>query len=356
MRGLVWDGRELHLTDELEVRAPGEDEVRVRVLRSGICHSDLNAIDGRSALPIVLGHEAAGVIEEVGQGVTDWQVGEAVIAVSYTPCGHCRECERRSPGNCDETFGIVPHYPFTWKGQAVSSYANVASFAGEIVVKTGQLFRTHDLAPEQAALIGCAVATGYAAVMRKGQVGAGDRVVVIGVGGIGVNAIQSARLAGAQVLAVDINPAKEATARHFGAEAFLLASRDMDGQALAQAIQAAYAPVDVAIECSGAPAAIEGAIHCVKRGGRTVLVGMSSPGASVRLDVDTMVFGRTVLAELGAGIQPSVDTPRLIEYARDGRLDVGAQITRVWPLDQYQEAIDAVRAGKVTRALLDHTR
>jgi S-(hydroxymethyl)glutathione dehydrogenase / alcohol dehydrogenase len=355
MRGLVWDGVELRLTDALEVRSPGPGEVRVKVLRSGICHSDVNAMDGGGEGLVVLGHEAAGVVLEVGEGVAGWSIGEAVAVAAWTPCGHCRECERDAPANCDETFGIIPHSPFTWQGQPVRSYANVASFAGEIVVKASQLFRTYDLPPEQAALIGCAVQTGFAAANRIGQVRAGDNVVVIGVGGIGVNVIQGARLAGARVLAVDINPAKEAVARRFGAEQFLCASRDWDGPSLTEALQREMAPIDVAIECSGAVSAVQATIHAVKRGGRAVLVGMSLPGKTVELSVDALVYGRAVVAELSGGARPPEDMPLLIEYVRDGRLDVASQVTRVWPLAQANQAIDALRRGEVVRAMLDHT-
>ena len=355
MRGLVWAGGELHLTDALEVRAPRAGEVRVKVLRSGICHSDVNAMDAGGDGPVVLGHEAAGVVVEIGEGVTGWTLGEAVAVAAWTPCGHCRECERDAPANCDETFGIVPHFPFTWQGQPVCAYANVASFAGEIVVKASQLYRTYDLPPEQAALIGCAVQTGFSAANRIGQVRAGDNVVVVGVGGIGVNVIQGARLAGAKVLAVDINPAKEEVARRFGAEQFLCASRDWDADALTQALQQQMAPIDVAIECSGALTAIKAAVHAVKRGGRAVLVGMSLPGKSVELSVDALVYGRSVVAELSGGARPPEDMPVLIDYVREGRLDVASQVTKVWPLAQANEAIEALRRGEVVRAMLDHT-
>lgn len=354
MRGLVWDGKQFHLTDALEVRSPGRGEVRVRVLRSGICHSDVNAMDAGDSGLVVLGHEAAGVVAELGEGVTDWELGEPVIAITWTPCGHCRECERDAPANCDETYGIVPKFPFTWNGKSVRSFANVASFAGEIVVKAHQLVRSYDLPPEQAALIGCAVSTGYAAAKHIGAVRAGDRVVVIGVGGIGVNVIQGARLTGASILAVDINPAKEGVARRSGAEHFLCVSRDMDGAALADMIKREFAPVDVAIECSGALSAIQGAIHAVKRNGRAVLVGMPLPGASIELSVDALVYGRSVVAELGAGIRQD-DFPMLVNYVREGKLEVASQVSKVWPLAEVAEAIEAVRRGQVVRAMLDHT-
>lgn len=249
MRGIVFDGERLRLTDALAVREPGPGEVKVRVLRSGLCHSDLNMVDsGMIRAPIVLGHEAAGEIMALGPGVSDYAIGDRVLVGTQTPCGECRECARGTPANCDVTWGMVAPQPFTWEGRPTYSFSNVSSFAGEIVAKTGQLFRTGDLPPEQAALIGCAVSTGYAAARTLGQVTSGDRVVVIGVGGIGVNAIAGAALAGAEVLAVDLNPAKEQAARDVGARRFFCATRAMDAETLAAQLREAFAPIDVAIE------------------------------------------------------------------------------------------------------------
>lgn len=356
MRGLVWDGARLFCTNALEVRAPGKGEVKVRVLASGICHTDLNMLEGgQIATPVVLGHEAAGVVAELGEGVSGLAVGDAVMVGTQTPCGHCRECKRGEPANCDETWGFVPGQPFRLEGRPVNSFANVSSFAEEIVVKASQLYPTGNLPPAQAALIGCAVSTGACAAWNLGRVRAGDRVAVIGVGGIGVNAIQGARLSGASVLAVDLNPRKEDVARAFGADRFVLSERGMSAQALGQAVRdaAAPTPVDVVIECSGAPVAVEAALHAVKRGGRVVLVGMAAPGASVPLGLDAMLSGREIISVMNGGARPEEDYPRLIELARARRIDLASQVTQVWPLEQFEDAIAALRAGAVTRAVLD---
>jgi len=357
MRGLVWDGTRLQLTDALAVREPGAGEVKVRVLRSGICHSDLNMIEsGLVRTPIVLGHEAAGEVMALGPGVDTFAVGDRVMVGTQTPCGTCRECKRGTPANCDVTWGMVAPQPFTWKGEATYSFSNVSSFAGEIVVKTGQLFRTGDLPPEQAALIGCAVSTGYAAARNLGRVGAGDRVAVIGVGGIGINAIAAAALAGAEVLAVDLNPAKEQAARDAGASAFLPATREMDADALAAAMQNAFAPIDVAIECSGARVAAEASIAGTKRGGRVVLIGQSGAGVRASFDLNGVTMGKEIVATLNGGARPAEDYPALIALAQERRIDLAAQVTKVWPLAEFEDAIAALHAGAVTRAVLDHMR
>lgn len=356
MRGIVFDDGRLQLTDALSVREPGPGEVKVRVLRSGICHSDLNMVDGGVIpTPVVLGHEAAGEVMALGPDVRDFALGERVMVGTQTPCGHCRECRRGTPANCDVTWGMIAPQPFTWQGRPTYSFSNVSSFAGEIVAKTGQLFRTGDLPPEQAALIGCAVSTGYAAARTLGRVGAGDRVVVIGVGGIGVNAIAGAALAGAEVLAVDLNPAKEQVARDAGATLFFCATRARDADALAAGLRDAFAPIDVAIECSGAAVAAEASILATKRGGRVVLIGQSAAGARASFDLNGVTMGKEIVATLNGGARPAVDYPKLIALAQAQRIDLARQVTRVWPLAEFEAAIEALHSGAVTRAVLDHT-
>ena len=356
MRGIVWDGQNLVVTDALEVRAPREGEVKVRVLRTGLCHSDMNMMEIPGVqVPIVLGHEGAGVVAEVGPGVTQWAVGDAVMIGTQTPCGECRECKRGTPANCDINWGYVSDNPFTWEGKPTGKFANVSSFAGETVVKASQLYATGDLPPEQAALIGCAVSTGYCASCVLGEVREGDRVMVIGVGGIGVNAIQGAKLAGATVLAVDMNPDKEEVARSFGADAFLLSQRGESAQDLARRMREAFDPIDVVVECCGAPSAIEASLLGVKRGGRVVLIGMAAFGSTATLPLDKVVSGCEIVAVMAGGARPERDYPELIRLAQQGKLEIAAQVTRVWPLAEVEDAMEALRTGQVTRAVLDHT-
>jgi S-(hydroxymethyl)glutathione dehydrogenase/alcohol dehydrogenase len=189
-----------------------------------------------------------------------------------------------------------------------------------------------------------------------GRVKAGDRLAVFGIGGIGVNAVQGARIAGAKVLAIDRNPAKEAVARQFGAAHFHVAEPDQDGMALAHMLAGRYGPIDVAIECSGAIGAVEAALHCPKRGGRTVLIGLSVPGTQARLSLDAVLGGREIISTMNGGALPDRDYPALIAEARAGHLNLRDQISHVWPLGQVEDAMAALKAGAVTRAVLDHTR
>lgn len=354
MRAAVWDGASLYVSDRVALRPLKDGEVRVRVLRSGICHSDLAMMTPHlPMLPIILGHEAAGEIAELGSGVEGWAVGDPVTVGTQTPCGQCRECLRGEPHNCDINWGYAPNFPFSLDGKPVASFANVSSFAQEIIVKASQLFAIDGLPLEEGALIGCAVSTGVCASRVLGRVRPDDRVLVFGVGGIGVNAIQGAARLGAHVIAVDANPAKEAAARQFGASDFVLSDRLLDAQAAGAMLARDHGPIDLVVECSGAVGAIDTALRSTKRGGRVVLIGMSRPGSQAALPLDSFVTGGEVIATMNGGALPDRDYPGLIDQVRDGRLNVADQISGIWPLDQINDAIAALKAGEVTRALVN---
>jgi len=338
VRAAIWDGSNLFV-DEVSLVPPAAGEVTVRVLASGICHSDLNVIDARSPVtaPVVLGHEAAGVVERIGHGVDSVKAGDEVMISSMTPCGECPSCRASRPSRCRTAYGSAS-YPFRWRGSEVRSYANVSSFASHVTVRASQLFSTAGIPPVSSALIGCAVSTGWGAVTNVAQVVAGEVVVVIGIGGIGVNAIAAARAAGAgRVVAIDIDARKERIARHFGADEFA-----SDVKTIAAA--------DVVIECSGAAAAIAAASTLAPT---VALVGIPPADYELPVNARSLVLGRRILGSLNGDVVPPRDLPRIIDLIRSGRLDVAAQVSGTWPLDQIHNAIAAVRAGEVVRATLD---
>jgi S-(hydroxymethyl)glutathione dehydrogenase/alcohol dehydrogenase len=340
----VFDGERLNVVDDLEVPAPGPGEVTVRVLASGICHSDLNVVDGARPVPppVVLGHEGAGVVEVVGPGVEGWVAGDEVVLHGLTPCGSCRSCRRGHPTACAEAFGRGAT-PFRRHGTPVRSYANVSSFSERTTVRASQLVRADGLSPVTGCLLGCAVSTGFGVVRNVAGVAAGDRVAVIGVGGIGTNAIRAASLAGATVTAVDLDPTREALATERGADRFLTAG----------AATALVGGFDVVVECSGAPSAIESALALTAPGGTTALVGLPPVGGTVSLDVGALMSGRRVVGSLNGDTLPDRDLPVLVEQARSGTLGLEALVSGVWPLEAIHDAVAAVRAGEVVRAVLD---
>jgi S-(hydroxymethyl)glutathione dehydrogenase/alcohol dehydrogenase len=344
VRAAVFDGTELVVVDDLEVPEPGPGEVTVRVLASGICHSDLNVVDGTVPVPppVVLGHEAAGVVDRLGEGVEGWAVGNAVLVGGLTACGTCRSCRHGHPTACPEAFGRGAT-PFRWRGQAVRLYANVSSFSTLVTVAASQLTSTEGLPPTQACVIGCAVSTGYSVARNAAGIRPGDRVAVLGVGGIGANVVQTAKLLGAaEVTAVDVDPGKEPAARHFGADRFVLAG-ELDGQ------------FDVVVECSGAPAAIDAAIAATGPGGTTALVGLPPVGHRASFDVGALMRGRRIVGSLAGDLVPERDTPAIVEHVRRGELDVAGLVSDAWPLEGIHDAIAAMRAGQVVRAVLDLT-
>ena len=357
-RAAVFDGERLSVVDDLEVREPGPGEVRVSVLASGICHSDLNVLDGIAPVPapVVLGHEAAGVVDAVGQGVDGWAEGDQVVVASAVACGRCRACRAGRPGECVDAFAASTP-PFAWRGAPVRAYANVASFAGATVVRAEQLVASAGIPADEGALIGCAVSTGYGVTMNVARVREGDTVVVFGVGGIGVNVLQTARLLGcARVVAVDVNPEKANAAVHFGADELVVAPRSATAEELVALVRATVdAPIDAAIECSGAAVAVAAAIDVTGRGGTTALVGIPPPGTRASFDVSSLLRNRRIVGSLNGTIDVRQDFPAIVEHVRHGALDLGAQVSAVWPLAAIDEAIAAVRDGQVVRAVLDHT-
>ncbi|HUP71950.1 MAG TPA: alcohol dehydrogenase catalytic domain-containing protein [Acidimicrobiales bacterium] len=358
MRAAVWDGSKIIVVDDLLVRDPGRGELQVDVRASGICHSDLNVIDGTSPrdAPMVLGHEAAGVVRALGDDVDGVSVGDAVIVGSVAPCRSCRACHDQRYTDCTTAFGRGTT-PFEWRGRPVGQYANISSFSSRITVSAAQVVPAAGLAASHAALIGCAVSTGYGVVRNVAKVRAGDRVAVFGIGGIGVNVLQTCRLQRAsRIIALDTDPRREGLAYRFGATDFVAVPRGADRSAAAVLVHAIEPlGVDAAIECSGAPSAIEAAIEVLDHGGVAALVGIPPHGARSSFDVGALFRGRRIVGSLNGAQNPDRDLADIVTLARDGALDLAAQVTRVWPLDEIDDAIAAVRCGDVVRAVLDHS-
>ncbi|NUS26884.1 MAG: alcohol dehydrogenase catalytic domain-containing protein, partial [Streptomyces sp.] len=274
MRGVLFDGKRVEVVDDLEVREPGPGEVAVAVAAAGLCHSDLSVVDGTIPfpVPVVLGHEGAGVVAAVGAGVTHVVAGDHVALSTLANCGTCAECDRGRPTMCRQAIGR-PGQPFSREGRPVFQFASNSAFAERTVVKAVQVVRIpKDIPLSSAALIGCGVLTGVGAVLNRARVDRGDSVVVIGTGGIGLNVLQGARIAGAlRIVAVDANPAKEVVARQFGATDFLTST---DGVR-----ELLPTGADHAFECVGRVELIRQAIDLLDRHGQAVLLGVPPAGA-----------------------------------------------------------------------------
>ncbi|MEY2421630.1 MAG: hypothetical protein QOI95_1697 [Acidimicrobiaceae bacterium] len=353
MKAVVWTG-ELQVRDDVEVRDPDVHEVKVRIVNAGVCHSDQSVIDGTIPFPtpVVLGHEGAGVVEEVGSAVRKVKVGDHVVLTTLGNCGQCDACDRGQPTHCRETFGKLPR-PFTVGGEKAFQFANAGVFSEYTVVnETQAVVIDNDVPLEVACLIGCAVVTGTGAVLNRAKVQPGQTVVVIGAGGIGQSVIQAARIAAAgRIVVIDANPAKEAVARQFGATDFIDGAATDD---VVAAVKELGLPngADHAFECVGHPALIRNAIDMLDWGGTCTLLGVPKLGTEASFVVNTMYNDKSILGCRYGSTRPHHDIPLLVRFYQDGRLQLDEMVSQIYPLADIQQALDDMHAGKLNRGVL----
>ena len=351
---------------ELELAPPREREVLVRLHASGVCHSDWNAIDGTAPTrcPAVLGHEGAGVVEAVGPGVGRVRPGDHV-ALSWAPwCGVCAECLRDLPWLCSSawpamgTGGLMDGTTRLARlREPVYHYSFLSTFAEACVVPERCCVPIpRDVPFEIAGLVGCAVTTGLGAVWRTAGVRPGDRVAVIGCGGVGLSALMAAVAVGAEpVVAVDTVAGKLETARSFGATAGV----EWQGspEATAEAIRSASGGgVDYAIEATGRPEAMLAAVLATRARGAAVLIGIPREDAVLPLPALSMPrMERRVLGSIYGSSKPERDFPLALDLYRSGRLPLDQLVSHRLPLDRVGEAFELMRSGSALRAVLDLT-
>ncbi|WP_329121116.1 Zn-dependent alcohol dehydrogenase [Streptomyces sp. NBC_01465] len=347
MRGVVFDGKQAQVVDDLEIRDPGPGEVLVDVAAAGLCHSDLSVIDGTIPFPApcVLGHEGAGVVEAVGAGVTHVAPGDHVSLSTLAACGACADCDRGRPTMCRKAIGM-PGQPFSRGAQKLFQFASNSSFAERTIVKAVQAVKIpSDIPLTSAALIGCGVLTGVGAVLNRAKVAIGESVVVIGTGGIGLNVIQGARIAGAtRIVAVDNNPAKEAVARQFGATEFL-PSADAVRDVLPTG-------ADHVFECVGHVALVRQAIDLLDRGGQAILLGMAAPTAEASFLPAGMFLDKSILGCRYGSSRPQHDIALYAELYRSGALLLDELVTETYPIEDFAKAADDAEHGRVARGVL----
>ncbi|HEX6570100.1 MAG TPA: zinc-binding dehydrogenase [Acidimicrobiales bacterium] len=301
---------------------------------------------------LALGHEGAGVVEEVGDAVRKVQVGDHVVLTTLGSCGLCDACDRGQPTHCRDTMGRLGR-PFTVGGERAFSFANTGVFTEEVVVTETQAVVIDPEVPLSAAcLIGCAVVTGAGAVLNRARVQPGQSVVVIGAGGIGQSAIQAARIAAAgRIVVVDANPDKEAVARLFGASDFVDASAADDTVA---AVKDRGLPngADHVIECVGHPALIRQGVALLDWGGTLTLLGVPKLGTEASFVVNDLYNDKSILGCRYGATRPHHDIPLLVAFYKDGRLLLDEMVSQVYPLDQITQALDDLHHGKLNRGVL----
>jgi alcohol dehydrogenase len=348
--------------EDVELDPPGPDEVLVRVRAAGLCHSDLSVIDGNRPrpMPMVLGHEAAGVIEDTGPGVTGLARGDHVVAAFVPSCGHCRPCAMGRPALCEPGFaansagtllsgarrlhdarGPVNHH------LGVSGFAQLATLSSHSLVKV-----THDLPFAEAALFGCAVITGVGAVVNTGAMPHGASAAVVGLGGVGLAALLAARMLEApQLVAIDMNERKLAVARELGATATVNAAAP---DAAEQVRELTKGGVEFAFEMAGAARALELAYRITARGGTTVSAGLSHPQQQFSIQhLNLVAEERTLKGSYLGSCVPPRDIPRYIEWYRAGKLPVDRLLSERIRLDDINAAFDRLAAGESIRQVVE---
>ena len=337
----------------IEVPDPGPGEVLVTVQACGVCHTDLHYREGaiNDDFPFLLGHEAAGIVEEVGDGVTNVAVGDFVVLNWRAVCGQCRSCLRGRPWYCFATHNATQK--MTLGGVELSPALGIGAFAEKTLVAAGQATKVDPAAPpEVAGLIGCGVMAGLGAAMNTGGVGRGDSVAVFGCGGVGDAAIAGSRLAGAHtIIAVDIDDRKLDIARNFGATHTVNSTNEDPIEAI-RGLTGGNG-VDVAIEAVGLPATYEQAFYSRDLAGTVVLVGVPNPEMKVELPM-IEVFGRggTLKSSWYGDCLPSRDFPMLIDLYLQGRLDLDRFVSETIALDEVEEAFHAMEGGEVLRSVV----
>ena len=359
MRALIHEGEgRIRYTESLSVREPEKDEVLVRIVASGICHSDISVMNGTIEwpAPAVLGHEGAGVIEQVGAGVTGLAPGDHVVLHTLAYCGHCAHCDTGKPTHCRSTLGNRSQ-PFTQDGAAVSNFAATSTFAEYTVVKQQQAVKVDPAIPlDVACVVGCGVLTGVGSVLHRANVAAGDTAAVFGVGGIGLNVIQGLRLAGAaRIIAVDLLASREDLARAFGATDFVDATKH-DAPARIKELLPDPLPwaagVDWAFECSGSPVALGNATASLGWGGNCVIVGTPKATATLELPIMPMsMVDRGIMGVRYGTSQPHRDIAVYLDLYRTGQLKLEELVTKRYALDQYEEAFHDLESGKLARGV-----
>jgi S-(hydroxymethyl)glutathione dehydrogenase/alcohol dehydrogenase len=346
-------GESLRLAD-LALPEPGPGQVRVRIAATGVCHSDLSLATGtlRAAMPVVLGHESAGTVVSVGEGVTAAAPGDRVVLCWAPPDGTCWFCLQGEPWLC-ETSSSAAGMPYaTVDGEDVYPGLSTAGFAEETVVSERAVLPVPDGVPlEHAALVGCAVLTGVGAVLNTARVREGQSVLVVGLGGVGLSVVQGARLAGAgQVIVVDRAPEKLELARAMGATDVLEA-----GGELAQQVRGLTGKrgADHAFDCVGLAETIRSSWSATRRGGTTTIVGIGGKEQQVSFSaLELFHFARVIQGCVYGNTDPRTDIPKILAYAAEGRLDLGALITRTVGLDGIDAAFEDMRAGKGARTVV----
>jgi len=348
---------------ELDLDGPRAGEVLVEIMATGICHTDaytLDGLDSEGLFPSILGHEGAGVVREVGPGVTSVKPGDHVIPL-YTPeCGQCKSCLSGKTNLCTairatQGKGVMPDGTsrFSYNGQTIYHYMGCSTFSNFTVLPEIAVARIRDDAPfDKACYIGCGVTTGVGAVINTAKVEPGANVVVFGLGGIGLNVIQGAKMVGAaRIVGVDVNPAKEAWGRQFGMTDFV---NPMEvGDVVPHIVEMLDGGADYSFDCTGNTDVMRQALECCHRGwGTSVIIGVAEAGKEISTRPFQLVTGRVWKGTAFGGAKGRTDVPKIVDMYMDGTIAIDPMITHVLKLDDINRGFDLMHAGESIRAVV----
>ena len=350
--------------ETVQLEGPRAGEVLVEVKATGLCHTDkftLSGADPEGLFPAILGHEGAGIVVDVGPGVTGLKKGDHVIPL-YTPeCRECDYCLSRKTNLCQKIRttqgrGLMPDGTsrFSFKGQAIHHYMGCSTFANYTVLPEISLAKIRPDAPfDKVCYIGCGVTTGIGAVIFTAKVEVGANVVVFGLGGIGLNVIQGARLAGADmIVGVDINPARQELARKFGMTHFVN-PKEVQGDLVGHLVELTKGGADYSFECVGNTTLMRQALECCHKGwGVSVVIGVAGAGQEISTRPFQLVTGRGWLGSAFGGARGRTDVPRIVDWYMDKKINIDDLITHTMPLDRINEGFDLMVRGESIRSVV----
>ncbi|GAK44845.1 S-(hydroxymethyl)glutathione dehydrogenase/class III alcohol dehydrogenase [Tepidicaulis marinus] len=350
--------------ETVQLEGPKAGEVLVEIKASGICHTDaftLSGEDPEGLFPSIFGHEGAGVVAECGPGVTSLKPGDHVIPL-YTPeCRECDYCLNPKTNLCQairttQGQGLMPDGTsrFSYKGKPIFHYMGCSTFANYTVLPEIALAKIRKDAPfDKVCYIGCGVTTGIGAVVNTAKVTPGARVVVFGLGGIGLNVIQGARMVGAdQIVGVDINPAKKPLAEKFGMTDFVN-PKEVSGDLVAHLVELTGGGADWSFECIGRTDTMRQALECCHKGwGESVIIGVAGAGQEISTRPFQLVTGRTWKGSAFGGARGRTDVPKIVDWYMDGKINIDDLITHTMPLEEINKGFDLMHEGRSIRSVV----
>jgi S-(hydroxymethyl)glutathione dehydrogenase/alcohol dehydrogenase len=360
---VAWKAGEPLSLETVQLDGPKAGEVMVEIKATGVCHTDaytLSGDDPEGLFPAILGHEGAGVVVDVGDEVKSLKVGDRVIPL-YTPeCRQCKYCLSGKTNLCQairstQGQGVMPDGTsrFSLNGKKIHHYMGTSTFANVTVLPEIAVAKIRDDAPlDKVCLIGCGVTTGLGAVINTAKVEPGSNVVVFGLGGIGLNVIQGARLIGAnQIIGVDLNPAKRPLAEKFGMTHFINPN-DVD-DVVAAIIDLTDGGADYSFECIGSVKVMRQALECCHKGwGESVIIGVAGAGQEISTRPFQLVTGRVWRGTAFGGAKGRRDVPKIVDWYMDGKIDIDSLVTNIIPINRINDAFDLMHAGEAIRTVV----